>query len=573
MIRTDKERMQQSSMTLSALRALTAILLISFWSTASLADDDESSEASAHILAAEIALQGMDYLAASREYRQAAELSDSVDVATQATRVASTFGFNEDALAAARRWLELDEDSDEALFYVARLELRNGNLRAAKRWYRTLLERSDEAPDERLLSLIGVLGDEDAEAANEVMQALARPYDDSAYAQYAAAVMALGAEEIETAREQALAAIELDAEPWLTEKAKLLYGRILLVAGETDEAIDYVARIIGDDPQPDPDARMELALIMMTAGRNDDALSQVNQVLLENSANFDALRLMAIINFREANLDAAWEDFEDLLSSGQHTMDALYYLARISDFRQEPERAIRLYTQVRSGSHAVTSQRRAAALMAFNRENPDDAIAHIDEFARSSPQHGVDMMQAKAQLLAALERHDEALEYYDLLVEYRPDAEGVMLGRAELLLRMSRLDDAIDQYRAAVRRWPESALSLNALGYTLADRTDRYREAERLIRKALRYDPDSPAIIDSLGWVLYRLGRPEEALVELERAYAGFPDSEVAAHVVEVLVVLDRSEEAMEFLLQAEEKDPESQLLKDVRERMFPETP
>ncbi len=562
--------MQHNSPMLSALRLLAATLLLSFSSIATLADE-ESSEAGAHVDAADAALLSMDYSTASAEYRRAAELSDDVDVATQATRVSSTFGFNEDALVAARRWLELDEDSDEALFYVARLELRTGNMRAAKRRYRELLERGDQEPDRRLLSLIGVLGDEDADAANELMQALARPYRDSPYAQYAAAVMALQAEDLETARELAAEVIETDSEPWVTDKAKLLYGRILLVAGETEEAIDYVARIIGDDPQPDSDARMELALIMMSAGRNDDALSQVNQVLLENSANFDALRLMAIINFREANLDAAWEDFEDLLSTGQHTMDALYYLARISDFREESERAIRLYSQVRSGSHTVTSQRRAAALIAFTREDEDAAIAHLDEFARVNPAHGVDMIQAKAQLLAALDRYDESLEYYDRLVQYRPDAEGVMLGRGELLLRMERLDEAIEQYRASVRRWPDSATSLNALGYTLADRTDRYREAERLIRKALEFNPDSPAIIDSMGWVLFKLGHHEEALAELQRAYEGLEDAEVAAHIVEVLAALDRCDEAIEFLVEAEEKYPDSPLLEDVRERVFPD--
>ncbi len=562
--------MQHNSPMLSALRMLTVTLLLGFSGTAALADE-ESSQVSEHLEAAEIALQGMDYLVAAREYRLAAELSDDVEVAIRATSVTSTLGLNEDALASARRWLELDEDSDEALFYVARFELRNGNMRAAKRRYRQLLEAGDEEPDRRLLSLIGVLGEEDAEAGNEIMQTLARPYRDSPYAKYAAAVMSLQADDLDTAREQAMEAIEMEPDPWLLDKAKLLYGRILLVAGETDEAIDYVARIIGDDPQPAPDARMELALIMMSAGRNDDALSQVNQVLLENSNNFDALRLMAIINFREGNLDAAWEDFEDLLSTRQHTMDALYYLARISDFREESERAIRLYSQVRSGSHTVTSQRRAAALIAFTREDEEGALAHLDNFASTNPALGVDMVQAKAQLLAALDRYDESLEYYDLLIQYRPDSEGVMLGRGELLLRMDRLDDAIEQYRAAVRRYPDSAISLNALGYTLADRTDRYREAERLIRKALELNPDSSAIIDSMGWVLFKLGRHEEALVELRRAYEGLEDAEVAAHIVEVLAVLDRREEALEFLVEAEEKFPESPLLEDVRERMFPE--
>jgi tetratricopeptide (TPR) repeat protein len=310
----------------------------------------------------------------------------------------------------------------------------------------------------------------------------------------------------------------------------------------------------------------------ISVGRDDDALSQVNQILLEQSGRVDALRLMAIINFRQGNLDAAWDDFEDVLASREYTMDALYYLARIADIRGEPERAIRLYSQVRSGPNAVPAQRRVSALIAYQQDDPEQALQRIDEFADENPAYAVDMVLARAQLLASLERYSAALEEYDRAVEYRPDDESTALGRAELLLRMDRLDDAVDAYRDAVKRWPDSALTLNALGYTLADRTEEYREAERLIRKALRIDPDSPAIIDSLGWVLYKRGKFEAALEQLEIAYSRFADHEVAAHLVDVLVALDRKDEALELLAAAEEQNPDSELLDDVRQRRFPET-
>jgi tetratricopeptide (TPR) repeat protein len=354
-------------------------------------------------------------------------------------------------------------------------------------------------------------------------------------------------------------------------RIELLHGRILLLEGKEDEAISYVAKIIGDDPQPDPSARMELALLMLSVGRDDDALSQVNQIQYETGSNADALRLMAIINFRQENMDAAREDFEDLLASGQHTMDALFYLARIADTRGETDRAISLYAQVIAGEHAVTSQRRAAAMVAIDKNAPGTALDKLDQFAREQPLYAVDMVQSKAQLLAALERYPESLEYYDRMIEFRPESESVLLGRAELLLRMGKLEESIGQYEAAVKRWPESALALNALGYTLADRTDDYREAEKLIRKAIKLDPQNPAIIDSLGWVLHKQGHHEEALAELERAYAMFDDPEVAAHLVEVLAALERDDEALEMLETAEEKTPESKLLAAVRERIFPE--
>jgi tetratricopeptide (TPR) repeat protein len=558
--------MHRNRRLLSTLWAVTALTL--FCLTAFADDEDARSEAAAHLLQAELALQGSDYLEAVREYRKAAQISESVDVARQATRVGYGFGFNEEALLAAKRWLELDEGSDEALLYVAQLQLRLGDLRKSRRNLKKLIERGDEGADSRLLSLVQVLSQEDPEDADKVMRWLAKPYKDSAYAQYATAVMAMQANDTDYAEERALRAIELDPE-WT--KARLLYARTMLIAGRQDEAIEYTARLIGDDPDPHPDARMELALMMMTAGKDDDALSQINQILLEQPSRADALRMMAIINFRLENLDAAWADFQDLLASGRFTMDALYYLARIADFREEHERAARLYAQVRSGPNAVVSQRRASALIAYELEDPQKALQDLEEFGNNSPSHAIDMVLARAQLLASLERYDEALDFYDRYVMYRPDDESALLSRAELLLRMDRLDEAVAQYRAAARRWPESAMSLNALGYTLADRTDEYREAEKLIRKALEYDPDSPAIIDSLGWVLFKRGEYEAALVELERAYEKLDDHEVAAHIVEVLVALERRDKALEVLEDAESRQADSELLQDVRKRLFPD--
>ena len=531
------------------------------------ADSSDGIAAAGHLIDGENALQAGEYLTAAVEYRKAAELSDNVDVARKATLIALRLGFNEEALLAAARWIELAEDDDEARILYAQLQLRTGNIREAQRAIEKLINLDDDNSDRRLLSLLPILSDEDPHNADLLMRELAKPHKDSAAANYATAVMALQAGDSEYALEKAAIAVELEPN-WL--KPKLVYGRALLLSGQLEQAIEYMAELIGDNPNIDPDARMELALMYMSAGRDDDALSQVNQIQLEHSGRTDALRLMGIINFRQRNLDAAQSDFEDLLASGSYTMDAFYYLARIADFRGEHERAVKFYAQVREGQNAVISQRRAGALTAMQLGEPDEALHQLDLFADRNPEFAVDMVIAKAQLLAALERNEEALLFYNKAREFRPENEATALGRAALLLSMDLINESIGAYRVAVDRWPDSPLSLNALGYTLADRTDKYAEAERLIRKALRYDPNSPAIIDSLGWVLYKRGKHEEALEQLRIAYSRFPDPEVAAHMIDVLSELDRDEEALELLASAEAGDPESDLLQDVRERRFP---
>lgn len=547
----------------TASRAWLLPLLVLLASATAVAGKDDRGDAATHLAAAEQALERREYKAAVSEYSRAAEASDDADVARQATRVAFTYGFDEEALDAAMRWRELAPDSDEALLYVAQLQLRKGDLRRARRSFTELLESGDEPTDERLLALVPILSREDPDKAYSVMRQLARPLKESSVALYAVGVMALQASDHEAAASYAHDAIAIDGK-WI--KPKLLYARALMLAGETDKAIDYAARIVGDDTDPEPEARLELAIMYMSAGRDDDALSQVNQILLEQPARSDALRMMAIINFRQENLDAARADFQDLLASGRYTMDALYYLARIADYEGEEDRALALYAQVSTGPHAVVSQRRASGIIARN-GNLDAALDHLQRFGETHPNLAIDMIIARAQLLASAGEYERALQIYDRVVTYRPDSQRVLLGRGEVLLRLERTGDALLVYREAVKRWPDSPLALNALGYTLTYYGNDFNEAARLIRRALDLDPDNPAIIDSHGWVLYRLGRHEEALAELERAWQGMRDPEVGVHLVEVLAVMGRCDDARAMYEETEALDPDHKMLADVRER------
>ena len=536
-----------------------------------LADEGDSSEASTHVLQAERALQRNEYLIASVEYRKAAELSESVELARKATRLGFTYGFNDEALLAAKRWSKLDKKSDEARAFLGQLYFRVDDLKNSRRQFEWLIKAHPEDPGKRLLSLVGYLIDErHPKRADKLMRSLAKPYRDSAMAHFAVAILALQVGDTEYAKERATRSMKLDPE---FGRSKLLYARALMVEGKKDEAIDYLAHIIGDSAHPDPDARMELATLYMMVDRDDDALSQVNQVLMDQNDRDDALRLMGIINFRLERLDAAWDDFQDLLASGQYRMDALFYLARIAHYREQYERAVRLYGEVRYGANTIISQRRASALLAHQLNNVDGALDLLEEFAEEAPNFAIEVIALKAQLLVSLARYEEGLDLYEKAIEFRPDNESLFLGRAEIMLRIGRIDESVTAYRAIVKRWPDSALALNALGYALVDRTDQFAESEELIREALALEPGNPAIIDSLGWVLYKTGRHEEGLAELRRAYDWLPDHEVASHIVEVLAELERHDEALEVLEFAEKSMPKSELLKNVRDRYFTETP
>ncbi len=530
------------------------------------AENGTPGSASAHIVQSEMAAEEADYRLAALEYRKAAEISNSDETARQATILAYNYGFTDEALLAARRWSKLAPNSDDALLYLAQLQLWNGDWRNSEKSFKNLLKRSDQPPADRLVSLVPYITQTGSEHANKLMSRLVKPYESSASAQYAAGLVALESGEAGAAGKRARRALELQPD-WLS--AQLLVARSLLMGGDVQAAIEYTEHLVGDVFDPPQEARLELALMYLAASRDDDALSQVNQVLMEQPGRPDAQRLLALINFQLNNLDLAESDFQDVIASGGNREEAFYYLGRIADYREDYGQAIRFYLRVDSGANAVTAQRRVGGLL-LQMGKGEKALEHFDNFARQRPVYAVDMLQAKAQVNVALGNYPEALQSYEKVVQFRPDDEAALLSKADLLLRMQRLNDSIVDFRAAAKRWPNSANSLNALGYTLADRTNEVKEAHRLIEKALQLSPDSPAIMDSYGWVLFRQGRYEESLAILERAYTMMKDPEIAAHLVEVLWQMERKEDAKTLMEEASGSSPDNDKLQSLRNRLFP---
>ena len=165
------------------------------------------------------------------------------------------------------------------------------------------------------------------------------------------------------------------------------------------------------------------------------------------------------------------------------------------------------------------------------------ALEHLHTFARRYPSHAESAVLVEGGLLADIEREADALELYDDTLMEDPDARNVRYARALLLEQMGRVDDALGDLFDLVETDPDDGSALNALGYTLADRTDRLDEALDYITRAHALLPGEGAVLDSLGWVHYKLGNQAQALEYLERAWAVLKDPEVAAHLGEVLWV------------------------------------
>ncbi len=530
--------------------------------------DVEASEGTVEyfLLVAETARQKQLYGIAAKNYLKAAQLSSDPEVAKRATEVAFELSRDEEALASALRWKKLDRKEGkypQVHTYLARLYTRTGNTKAVVANLRALLKASDGELGDSLLALSGVLSDEEnSDLALNAYKKIARKHKRVPQAHYTVGLQALRSGKFEQAKSSALRATKLDND-W--SHGHLLYARALMASGDVDGGIDYAGEHIGGNNSPGE--RLEYGMLLAAVDRDLEASVVLEQVLSDDPTNSQAARALGILAMKSGNLELADRYFTQLLQSGQSTYDALYYLGGIAETNDNDARAYRLYSEVRGGDNVVTAQLRAAYIL-YRQDKLDEALQHLERFAAQAPRYTHDMSLGQGELLARGDRGDEAMMLYDNMLEQDPDDQRTQYARAFLLEQLDRVDDAIHQMRLILAKDPSDANALNALGYTLADRTDQLDEAYELIKLAYDKSPDSGPITDSMGWVEFKRGNLERADELLTKAFELLPDAEVAAHLIEVLHVRGELTRMRELLDQSESDFEDSDLIKEMRERL-----
>jgi len=179
------------------------------------------------------------------------------------------------------------------------------------------------------------------------------------------------------------------------------------------------------------------------------------------------------------------------------------------------------------------------------------------------------LIQAEAQLLREAKDYQASYEVLNKALETHPDQPDLLYDSAMAAEKLDRIDVVETNLRKLITLKPDHAQAYNALGYTLADRTDRYKEAKQYIEKALTLSPDDPFILDSMGWVLYRMGNAKEGLDFLQRAYTKRPDPEIAAHIGEVLWARGQKQDAEKVWRDASKGSPDNELLQATMKRFL----
>jgi tetratricopeptide (TPR) repeat protein len=248
---------------------------------------------------------------------------------------------------------------------------------------------------------------------------------------------------------------------------------------------------------------------------------------------------------------------------------ARLYLGQLTEERKRYDEALKWYASVEPGEQFINAQARYAGVLARQGRLPE-ARKHLQEVDTQNAQQRVQLTQAEAQLLRDANAYQEAFDLLAQALQKMPDYPDLLYDHAMAAEKVNRVDVLEASLRKLIELRPEYAHAYNALGYTLADRNERLPEAQQLIEKALKIAPDDAFIMDSMGWVLYRMGRGKEGLDYLNKAFKMRPDAEIAAHLGEVLWALGQHDQAKKIWGGAMKDHPNSELLQNTLKRFVP---
>jgi tetratricopeptide (TPR) repeat protein len=519
------------------------------------------------LLAAEILAQRGGASVSLAKYLEIAQRTRDPRIAQRAVEIALFERNSDKALEGAILWAETDPQSIEARQALVNLYIGAGRSEEALPHMERLLAADPANVAEGFIQLNRLLSARagDRKATLSIIQRLAAKYPKAAEAHGAVAQAAFnaGEEEIAIKEARAAAALKPDWEFPVLMAAQLLARRDPALASA--ELRGFLDKNPGSS-----EVRMAYARALVAERKYGEARGEFQRIERDFPDNPDVLYALGLLALDARDYASAESSLTRLLARNPRDPNLVFlYLGQVAEEQKKFAEARDWYGKIGRGDQYLPAQSRFARTLA--REGRiAEARAHLQGVVATSNQQRVQIIMSEAQMLREANRNREAFDVLEKGVERLPNHPDLLYDLAMAAERIERLDLLEANLKKVIELKPDHAHAYNALGYSLADRNLRLAEARDLIEKALKIAPDDAMIIDSMGWVMYRLGDLPRALDLLRRAYAVLPDAEIGAHLGEVLWQLGRRAEAERVWGEASARSPDNETLRNTIRRFKP---
>ena len=508
------------------------------------------------MLLAEIALQRGELGVARQAYKDLLQNTQDYRVAERAAQVALGAQNPEEGLAAAQRWLELEPESIPARQTVAGILVSRGNLSQAKPHLQKILAAEGADVGSGFLFLHKLLARHPNKAdVLALVQDLGKDYPNLPEARIAEARAAWAADNKLLAL-QALDAALAQRPDW--EDAALFKAQVLQNTS-TAKAAEFYNAYLRDYPRS-RDLRLAFARFLVQEKQYPAAREEFKRLSLDFPDQADVPLAIGLLSMQLQDYDAAETYLRQALDRGVKDDDGVrLHLGQLSEERKRWDEARQWYDAV-TGPQAFNAKIRVAGLIARQGKLPE-ARTYLQGIEVTTNQQRTQVVSAEAVLLRDAKQYQEAFEVLGRALEKLPNHPDLLYDYAMAAEKIDRIEVLESSLKKLIQVKPDNAHAYNALGYTLADRTTRFEEARKYLDQAIKLAPNDAFILDSLGWLLYRMKDNTQAISTLRQALSVRPDPEIAAHLGEVLWVNGDQTEAKKIWDSALKENPNHEIV------------
>ncbi|MCY0965987.1 tetratricopeptide repeat protein [Parathalassolituus penaei] len=515
------------------------------------------------LLTAEFAGQRQQFDLALQQYMEEARRTREPAIAARAAQVAQFTGHPAEAEEASNLWIEVAPNDPEA--YMTRAQ----TLMVTRRYVDALdalakvKELTGESEYESLAATVAVQNDPSIPELLDKMNDMAERDPGDASLWTAMGILQQATNHPDDAVEMYDAALQIDANAIAPAVFK---ARLLAQSNQPEQALGWIDQVLQLHPD-NKGVQVLRARLLLSMERMEEAATAFSSLYQQYPDDSALLLSLGLIEYDLGRNTEADQHLGELIDRREHLPQAYYYRALVAERTGNPMKAFEYFANVQEEREFLPAQASAATIL-YKQRGIEQAAAYLNVVRQHHPEAATDLNKIQADLYMSAKRPDDALMTYSVALQKDPNNKDLLFARAMLLGELNQVEGLERDLRQILALDPDNAEAMNALGYTLVDKTDRLAEALPLLQKAYSLHPDSPAVIDSLGWYYFRNHEYARSEPLLKRAFSLSKDHEIAAHYGELLWTIGRTSEAASTWRDGLKDNPNSPFIKETLDRL-----